>query len=255
MYIDPQKCNGCSICIPYCPAGAISLVEAPGSKRGRVAVVDQEACLECGNCIHRGVVKCPTSAFSEDPAIWDTARAIRRFFSDPMVKHPVTSVPGRGTEEVKTNDVTGRVKRGEVGIGIEMGRPCLGTSFAEVEKVTRALAPLGIAFEECNPLTHLMDDRTRGTFPPEVKAQRVISAIIEFTAPASLLPDILRVLREVAPTLETVFSLDLISCFEPDGSLPVLSVLRELGIEPRPNAKVNLGMGRPRAVDKEVAAS
>jgi len=254
MYVDPQKCNGCGICIPYCPAGAISLVEAPGTRKGRVAVVDQDACLECGNCIHRGVVKCPTSAFYEDPAIWDTPRAIRRFFSDPMVKHPVTSVPGRGTEEVKTNDVTGRVKRGEIGIGIEMGRPCLGTTFAEVEKVTRALAELGIVFEECNPLTHLMDDRTRGTFPEQVKAQRVISAIIEFTAPADRLAEIIGVLRRVAPTLDTVFSLDVIGCFEPDGSLPVLASLRELGIEPRPNAKVNLGMGRPRARE-EVTAS
>ena len=41
-------------------------------------------------------------------------RIVRRAFSDPVVPHESTGVHGRGTEEVKTNDVSGRVKVGEV---------------------------------------------------------------------------------------------------------------------------------------------
>ena len=40
--------------------------------------------------------------------------------------HESTGVHGRGTEEVKTNDVSGRVQVGEVGFTIEFGRPSTG---------------------------------------------------------------------------------------------------------------------------------
>ena len=51
---------------------------------------------------------CPTAAFEPDELAWP--RVVRRAFSDPRVPHESTGVDGRGTEEVKTNDVTGRVK-------------------------------------------------------------------------------------------------------------------------------------------------
>jgi hypothetical protein len=72
-----------------------------------------------------------------------------------------------------------------------------------------------------------------------------VSAIVEFNAPVGRLTEILETIKEAAKSLDTVFSLDLINCFEEDGSLPVLPVLQKLGIKPRVNSKVNLGMGRP----------
>jgi hypothetical protein len=39
------------------------------------------------------------------------------------VPHESTGIEGRGTEEVKTNDVTGRVNIGEVGFTIESEGP------------------------------------------------------------------------------------------------------------------------------------
>lgn len=239
MLIDKQKCSGCGVCVPYCPFAAISLIDD-------VAVIDQDLCVECGNCIRPRVVRCPKKAIFEPiEQIKGTTREIRRFFSDPATTHGVTGVPGRGTEEVKTNDVTGRTCRGEVGIAIEMGRPCLGTTYAEVEKVTMALAKLGIVYEECNPLTHLLADMSTGTFKEEYKNETVLSAIVEFGAKIEDTEKILAVIKDVAQELDTVFSLDLICCFEEDGSIPVLPTLQKLGMNPRQNAKVNLGMGRP----------
>ena len=244
MFVDQEKCTGCGICIPYCPAQAITLVE-------KKAVIDQDACLECGNCIRTNVVRCPGKAFYEDPGIYDTPRSIRRFFSDPMTTHKVTKIPGRGTEEVKTNDVTGRVCRGEVGIAIEIGRPCAGTDMSNVEKVTTALANIGIEFEEGNPLTHLMEDRKKGTIAPQYKGERLVSAIVEFCVMIDKLPEVLKVTQEVAKTLETVFSLDIVGCYEDDGTLPILDVLKAQALEPRINSKVNLGLGRPFKIYRE----
>ncbi|MFZ7104056.1 MAG: DUF362 domain-containing protein [Peptococcaceae bacterium] len=238
MRVDQEKCMGCGICVPYCPANAITI-------RNKKAQIDEEACFECGNCLRTRVVRCPQGAFYEQPGLYESTRAARRFFSDPMTTHSVTKIPGRGTEEVKTNDVTGRVVRGEIGIAIEMGRPCLGTDMNQVEKVTIALGELGLEFEEMNPLTHLMEDRNKGTIKPEYKDEKMVSCIIEFTAPKSLLVPVMNVLKKVAAEINTVFSLDLIYRFNEDGSLPILPELEKLGVRVRKNSKVNLGMGRP----------
>ncbi|MBZ4654439.1 MAG: dissimilatory sulfite reductase (desulfoviridin), alpha/beta subunit [Peptococcaceae bacterium] len=244
MLVDQEKCSGCGICVPYCPAQAISIVN-------KKAIIDRDACLECGNCIRSLVVRCPKGAFYEEPGLYEGPRAIRRFFSDPSTSHKVTKIPGRGTEEVKTNDVTGRVCRGEIGIALEVGRPCLGTTMTEVEKCTMALAELGIEFEECNPLTHLMEDRKKGTIQKQYKEEKLVSAIIEFAADFKMLVPIMQRVKKVAQELDTVFSLDLICCYEDDGSLPVLPVLEELGMKPRVNSKVNLGLGRPFKIYRE----
>jgi hypothetical protein len=66
-----------------------------------------------------------------------------------------TTGGGRGTEEMKTNDVTGRYRDGEVGIAAELGRPCVGFRFRDLERVTTGLAERGIRFEPDNPVTVL----------------------------------------------------------------------------------------------------
>ena len=106
-------------------------------------------------------------------------------------------------------------------------------------------------FEEANPLTQLMIDKKKGLIDPKYKNEKLISAIIEFGAPINQLATILETVKAVAQSLDTVFSLDLMCCFEEDGTLPVLPVLAELGMQPRGNSKINLGMGRPFKIIRE----
>ena len=79
---------------------------------------------------------------------------------------------------MKTNDVTGRFSEGEVGFGIEMGRPGVSTSFKDVEKVTTVLASK-VEFESKNPVTSLIDVKTGRLKNQSVLKERPPSAIIE----------------------------------------------------------------------------
>ena len=122
-------------------------------------------------------------------------RIIRRAFSDPLVPHESTGVHGRGTEEVKTNDVTGRVQAGEAGFTIEFGRPSIGVRFRDIEQVTQALAAMGFDFEDRNPVTHLMADRKRGTIREDILNEKILSAIVELKTTLENVPRILKRLR------------------------------------------------------------
>src|SRR5512132_2537998 len=108
---------------------------------------------------------CPTDAIVPEELSWP--RIVRRAFSDPQVPHESTGIHGRGTAEVKTNDVTNRVKEGEAGFVVEFGRPGIGARFRDIERVTRALAALGVFFEPMNPVTTLMSDVKTGTIRPD----------------------------------------------------------------------------------------
>ena len=44
-YIDPEKCQGCQICLKKCAVNAIS-----GGK-SLISIIDQEKCTKCGNCL------------------------------------------------------------------------------------------------------------------------------------------------------------------------------------------------------------
>ena len=239
MKIESNECIGCGICVPYCPVEAIEMIN-------NKAFINYDNCLECGTCGRTSIVKCPTKAIKETSDLYIRPRSIRKFFSDPATYHVETKVPGRGTEEVKTNDVTGRILKNEVGVGIELGRPCLGADFKEIEKITMSLAKIGIKFEECNPLYYLMQDKEKGTFPDDVKEAKVISAIIEFTIPLYRLEEVLGCIHRVSLEINTVFSLDLISRFDSTGTIIAKSILDNLGIAYRPNAKINLGLGKPK---------
>ena len=235
MRIDQHLCTGCGECTPYCPVSAISLVTT--SIRSEI---DRESCVECEACLRAGV--CPSGALQREELPWP--RAVRGFFSNPQTTHRSTLIPGRGTEEMKTNDVTGRIPPGSVGLAVEVGRPLTGATFKDVQEVTAACAGSGCVFEPENPLTALMDDTSRGTFRPDILEERMLSVLVEMTVPQERLSGLLDSLKNVSLRLPTVFSLGLCQAVGSGGDMPMLDILEAKGIAVRPNGKINLGLGR-----------
>jgi hypothetical protein len=234
------------------------------------SIVDQDECVECSTCYRvlrdegywppfvRAVRKvlsrfrlqylaevdvCPTGALTPPELSWP--RSVRAAFSDPTVVHAGTGVGGRGTEEIKTNDVTGRLREGEVGIVVEIGRPGTGARFRDLEKVAMALAPLQPRFEPNNPVTQLMADPQTGKIVEEVLDEKVLSAIIEIKAELGRLPDYLHALEAVQGEIDAVFCVGVASKCLADGSIPHERWVREAGYALSPNGKTNLGLGRP----------
>lgn len=236
MKILEEKCKKCTDCLPYCPVGAIVV-------RDKKITIDQDSCVECGVCLRSEV--CREGAFMREELPWP--RVLRAEFSDPTIPHKKTDIGGRGTAEMKTNDVSGRIKRGEVGVAIELGRPGVGTRFADVEKFTREVARLKIPLEEANPVSALVQDRGKGVFPPEILGEKVLSAIVEFKVPFNRVEEILELLRQVSARLDTVASVSLIGRSDPNGRVPLEQLLVQKGVRFYPKGKVNIGLGRPLA--------
>lgn len=236
MNVTAERCNGCGRCLKHCPMKAISIVD-------RKARINQDRCAECELCYRIGV--CESGAFAPATELaWP--RSIRSIFSNPLTEFKETGVTGRGTEEMKTNDVTDRFKEGFLGICVDVGRPNVGATLRDVEAITRAVAPLGVAFEDKNPVTYLMIDKATGRLNPEVLDEAVVSAVVEFVIPEDRLPKVLSALERAATEIDTVFSVGVISKVEEDGRIAALERLREMGatFSVRPDCKVNVGLGR-----------
>lgn len=238
MIIYKEVCVGCRRCQPFCPAGAISFQD-------RKSVVDQDSCFECGTCLR--VEVCPVGAIHESPHVFELPRALRKHFSDPCVTHAATGVGGRGTEECKTNDVSQRCGYGEVGIAIEVGRPTLGMDLKDIQKITRALAQDGIyEIEQNNPIHSMIHNPASGDLKPELLNERVLSAIIEMKVKRDQLPKVLRSIKKVIPQLDSVFTLCVFTMLGPHLTVPseVLDLVEAEGFSCRPNAKINMGLGK-----------
>jgi hypothetical protein len=231
------------------------------------AVINADECVECYTCYRgmsmeklnptlvRGIRRllkvfrlrfdpepdvCPTSAITPDELSWP--RVVRRAFSDPIVPHESTGVHGRGTEEVKTNDVTNRVGIGETGYVIEFGRPTVGVRFRDIEKMTRALAEIGIEFEPKNPVTHMMTDRKTGRLRDDILNEKILSAIVEFKTSLENVPAVLKRVDEVSQTLDTVVSVGVSTRCDEQGNSSLDGVLKDEGLD-FVRGKTNLGLG------------
>ena len=274
MKINPDKCVACGNCTYVCPMGAIYI--DPAIKR---ATIDRDECVECYAC-YNGLSKenlnptlvrtmrkvfqmmrlrfdpepdvCPTNAFEPDELVWP--RVVRRAFSDPRVPHESTGIEGRGTEEVKTNDISGRVKEGEVGFTIEFGRPGVGARFHEIERMSMKLAAAGVTFEKKNPVTTLMTDQTTGRLREDILQEKVMSAILEIKTTIDKTEEIIRLVKEVEREIDTVVVLGVgVRCDANGDENIVAPILERLGYELH-RAKTNVGLGRitnPDAIESE----
>ena len=269
MKINPNKCVACGNCTYVCPMGAIYV--DPATNR---STINRDECVECYACFNglsqehlnptlvrtmRSVFKmmrlrfdpepdvCPTAAFEPDELTWP--RVVRRAFSDPRVPHESTGVEGRGTEEVKTNDVSGRVQVGEVGFTIEFGRPGVGVRFHEIQKMCWALAKAGVSFEKKNPVTSLMTDVATGTLREDILDEKLMSAIVEIKVPVERTEEIVRLVWDVEKQVDTVVALGVgTRCDEHGEDHVVAPILEKLGYKLE-RAKTNIGLGRKEIRD------
>ncbi|MBI2211315.1 MAG: 4Fe-4S dicluster domain-containing protein [Deltaproteobacteria bacterium] len=263
MKIDPQKCVACGNCLPVCPVGAIHV-----DPRLARAVVNEDECVECFACF-RGMSKehlnpvmvrairrvagffrfrfdpepdiCPTDAITPQELQWP--RIVRRAFSDPQVPHESTGIHGRGTAEVKTNDVTGRVKEGEAGFVVEFGRPGVGARFRDIQRVTMALAACGVDFEKNNPVTSLMTDPVKGLIREDILDEKILSAIVEIKSRLAQVPMVLKKIRDLSREVDTVISVGVSTRCDAAGDDALRAILEYEGY-PMYRGKTNLGLGR-----------
>jgi len=233
------------------------------------ATINRDECVECYSCVHglsqehlnptmvrtmRRIFQmmrlrfdpepdvCPTAAFEPDELVWP--RVIRRAFSDPRVPHESTGIEGRGTEEVKTNDISGRVQVGEVGFTIEFGRPGVGVWFRDIQKMCWALAEAGVHFERKNPVTSLMSDIATGTIREDVMGEKLMSAIVEIKVPVERTEEIIRLVWRVEKELDTVVAIGVGTRCDETGEDPIVApILEKLGYRLE-RAKTNVGLGR-----------
>jgi hypothetical protein len=232
------------------------------------ATINDDACVECYACyngLSREVLPpklvratrkamsallmrfepdpdiCPTSAFEPNELTWP--RVVRRAFSDPRVPHESTGVSGRGTEEVKTNDVSNRIGVGEVGFTIEFGRPGVGARFSEIQEMARELAKAGVSFEKNNPIATLMTDTKTGDIRSDILNEKVLSAILEIKTDISRVEEIIRIVWSVEKRLNTVVAIGVgTRCDENGDENVVAPVLKRLGYD-LIRAKTNVGFG------------
>jgi len=252
MMIDREICVGCLECIPYCPLQAIEIKEEQ-------AWIRLDLCVECGACLRSEI--CPTQAMYIQEMRWP--RTIRAAFSGTNYFRSYSQVlekksmprrafdmaqywgGGRGTSEMKTNDVTDRFKHGEVGIGCEFGRPATAFYFRDLEKMTMKLVENGIRLVPFNPVAKLLDPETGKIKKKyeEIRDERALSAIVEFKLEIEKAVEILTLIQDVSKKLDTVFSLNIINRCK-DGTIPFKSMLDGAGIEVAINGKTCIGLGR-----------
>jgi len=233
------------------------------------AVINDDACVECGTCFRgmstenlnpvfiRAIRKiarlfrfrfepepdvCPTSAIEMNEL--QMPRLIRQIFSDPVIEHASTGIKGRGTEEVKTNDVSLRVDKGEVGYTIEFGRPGVGVRFSDIQEMTHELAKNDVTFEKNNPITHLMTNTDTGDIREDILNEKILSAIVEIKTTIEKVEEVLGIVYKLNEKIDTVIAIGISTrCDEKGEDYLLAPLLENLGVSYE-RAKTNLGLGR-----------
>ncbi len=241
MKIQQDICRGCADCQPYCPLEGVIAVAQSSHRASPTVTLDEDRCCDCGNCLRWA--GCSTGALQESEDSCRFPREVRRLFSDPSRTHASTGVPGRGTEECKTNDVTGRVGPGQAGVLVELGRPGQGTRLQTVEEVMCSLAEIGHLVVQDNPVRDLVARPDSGRLRDGLSQQVVLSIILEYRVQLEQLSDILAVIRSLAGG-DMVFSLSVIYQDLPGQRRQIESALGEHGFSLDSAAKVNFGLGR-----------
>ena len=95
MVIDPNRCNGCEVCLDICPEGAISM-------NGHTAEIKDRLCIACETCVD----VCPEGAIesfvlqAEKPAEAIVIHEPVRIEAAPMVEQRAAAGASSGLNKV-----------------------------------------------------------------------------------------------------------------------------------------------------------
>jgi len=114
---------------------------------------------------------------------------------------------------------------------------------SDLEKVVRKVTSMGVVFAEDNPVIPLIEDRKTGALRPEILKEKVLSAIAEFLIPEENAIDLINELQAfLNDKLDTVATMSVISRADQNGDSDFIQRLKDHGLAPYPNGKVNIGM-------------
>jgi hypothetical protein len=99
-----------------------------------------------------------------------------------------------------------------------------------------------------------MTDQSTGDLDSTVLNEKFLSCILETMMPLERVPDVLEIIKGIAPELDTVISIDINARCGPDGEVPYEAIVHEAGFTMRPNGKTNLGLARHIEPQEEVAS-
>jgi len=239
MVIDKALCKNCLDCRPVCPMGAIQIED-------KAVVINLEDCVECGVCLRYGI--CQEGAIKQVDEI-PYPRIVRAIFSDPVQKHESTGIQGRGTEEMKTNDVTNLFTPGKIGFSIELGRPGVGAYLSDLDRVTREVFTWDVELSRENPVFQLIEDHKTGALRSEVLGEKVLSAIVELLIPEEKAIDfIFHMTSFLNQAIDSVATISAISRADDQGHANLFALLEQNNIAFYPNGKVNIGLAAGREV-------
>jgi len=66
LSLDESRCTGCRLCTQVCPHGVFEM------RDGKAAIVDRDACIECGAC----AMNCADAAIDVKPGVGCAAAII-----------------------------------------------------------------------------------------------------------------------------------------------------------------------------------
>jgi hypothetical protein len=97
-----------------------------------------------------------------------------------------------------------------------------------------------------NPFNDMIQNYDTGDLKPELMGEKVLSAIMEFKVKPDRLGLALRTIKEAAKEVDSVFVVDVYTRCEPGLTVPreVIETIEAEGYTWRPNAKINMGLGR-----------
>lgn len=175
---------------------------------------------------------------------WVTAARAEEKYSSRQINWYIHASAGGGTDIFSRMAVIRLRRILKVPIIISS---IIGVDLEDIQKITRALARAGIhEIEPNNPIASMIKDRNTGDLKPESLGERVLSAIIEIQVKRDRLRPVLRAVKGVADKVGSIFCLDVYTMLEPGVKVPqeILDTIRAEGYSWRPNAKINMGLGR-----------